>query len=81
MKSVTSVQDVEAEALCMRQDLGIDIPEASAVDASMRYSRRTRGLRPEDELHAEDEIDMAETRALQQRQAFVTCSRFNQQFT
>ena len=71
-ENMNAVQDVEAEVLCMRQDLGIDIPEASAADASMRYSRRTRGLRPEDELHEEAEIDMVETRALQQRRAPLT---------
>ncbi len=67
--SLSAFQDAEAEALCLRQDLGLELPAISAADASMRYSRRTRGIRPEDELHEEDEVDMAEARAQQQRQA------------
>ena len=61
------MQEAEAEALCMREDLGLEVGLSSAETASMRYSRRARGLRPEDELQQQAEEDLATDRAAQLR--------------
>lgn len=51
----------------MREDLGLDIRVSPAEAASMRYSRRTRNLRPEDELQQHAEEELATERAAQLR--------------
>ena len=60
-------QEAEAEALCMREDLGLENGLSPAEAASMRFSRRTRGLRPEDELQQHAEEELATERAAQLR--------------
>ncbi|KAK9831775.1 hypothetical protein WJX74_008901 [Apatococcus lobatus] len=72
-----SLEEAEAEALCMREDLGLDVELSSAEAASMRYSRRTRGLRPEDELQQQAEEDLATSRAAQQRASNTTLREYD----
>ncbi|KAK9861722.1 hypothetical protein WJX84_002580 [Apatococcus fuscideae] len=72
-----SLQEAEAEALLMREDLGMDVGVSPADAASMRYSRRTRGLRPEEELIEPAENELATERAAQLRASNTTLREYD----